>query len=148
MILTLHSVCGPDATIGTLNTDHQSFYTIELPWRENLANLSCVPGGTYELLPYDSPSHGPTWCLHNPALNVYGNWPCPEGGRSSIEIHAANWATQLLGCIALGIEDQPLLDPGTGEVEPAVENSRDAVAELIAILGALSVGHSIVINRA
>jgi hypothetical protein len=147
MNILMQTVGSTDATTGMMLTDLHEFFTIELPWLNNQANKSCVPDGTYELIPYNSPMHGPTWCLHNPTLNIYGEWPAPAGGRTSCEIHSANWATQLLGCIALGEECQPMLDPMTGCVEPAIENSKDAVAMLIAELGSLSSGHTLTIER-
>lgn len=121
-------------------------YTLELPYVDNLIDRSCVPLGTYELIPYDSPKHGPTWCLHNPALNIYSGPVIPEGGRAYCEIHSANWADQLLGCIAVGLDQQPMLDPMSGTVEPAVENSRNALTELVAVLGAMSHGHTLSIT--
>jgi hypothetical protein len=147
MNLLLDTVCSYGVTAGVMQLDGNNFYSIELPWLENEPDKSCVPAGTYQLLPYDSPTHGATWRLHNPALNVYGAAFVPEGGRSQIELHAANWARQLLGCIAFGFEDQPLLDPLTGLVEPAVENSVDAISEMTGILGPLSSGHTLTIER-
>jgi hypothetical protein len=147
MTLSMNTAPAFNATTGRMLVGAQSFFTIELPWDDNKPDVSCVPAGLYELIPYDSPTHGPTWRLDNPALNVYGTAFVPAGGRSEIELHSGNWARQLLGCIALGLEAAPMLDPQTGAVEPAVENSRDAVAELIAVLGALSTGHTLSINR-
>lgn len=115
--------------------------SIEQPWNENAQGHSCVPAGTYSLIPYMSPKHGATWQLHAPHCNVYGCGPVPDGGRSLIEIHSANWASQLEGCIALGTGKHPLLNPETDTVEPAVVNSRCAVAELLSILGPMSRGH-------
>lgn len=125
-----------------------TFYAIELPWRNNAHDTSCVPAGTYALIPYFSPKHNAqTWCLHNPALSVYGTDPVPAGGRDHCEIHSANWAEQLLGCIALGLDHQPMYDPLTGKVEPAVEHSKDAIARLLVILGPMSSGHTLTIDR-
>lgn len=124
-----------------------TFYSIELPWRNNEPNTSCVPAGIYSLIPYLSPKHGATWCLHNPALGIYGTDPVPHGGRDHCEIHSANFAEQLLGCIALGLEGQPMYDPLTGKVEPAVEDSKPAIARLHTILGEMSIGHTLEITR-
>jgi hypothetical protein len=147
MNLFMETSSSAQATVGTMATDEQEYFTLELSWDNNAPDKSCVPAGIYDLIPYDSPTHGATWRLHNPSLNVYGTGLVPEGGRSEVEIHSANWCRQLLGCIALGLEGQPMLDPMTGCVEPAVENSRDAVAMLIAELGAMSYGHSLTIVR-
>jgi len=138
------------ATAGDMEVGSRSLFTLELPWLNNSPDKSCVPIGRYELVPYDSPSHGPTWCLRNPDLKIMGcDALSPDqvinGYRSFCELHSANWARQLLGCIALGLDDQPMLDPPTGIVEPAVESSRDAVAYLIGVLGRSSTGHTLTI---
>lgn len=123
------------------------FFSIEQPWRDNKPGHSCVPAGDYLLIPYYSPKHGATWCLHNPALNIYGTTPVASGGRSYCELHAANWAEQLEGCIALGLAGAPLYDPAIGAVAPAVEESQNAIAELRQILTPLSSGHTLTITR-
>jgi Family of unknown function (DUF5675) len=149
MKLRLDSKLGDMACTGILSFDLtiDTFYTIELPWRNNDKGASCVPAGDYDLIPYNSPKHGPTWCLHNPALNVYGTEPVPAGGRDHCEIHEGNWAEQLLGCIALGCDAQPMYDPLTGKVEPAVESSKDAIIRLLKILTPMSSGHTLAIMR-
>lgn len=124
----------------------RSWFTIEQPWRGNDQGASCVPPGEYELIPYESPTHGPTWCLHNPQLNIYAGFGMRRaalGGRDFCELHSANWARQLKGCIALGQEGQPLYDPSTGRCMPAVERSCDAIQELVLFLGRLSCGHTL-----
>jgi hypothetical protein len=145
--LLLQTACGNDATTGVLQIDGKTLYSIELPWHNNDQDISCVPAGTYDLIPYQSPSHGSTWRLHNPTLNVYGYGFTPEGARSQVEMHSANWARQLKGCIAFGLEDQPMIDPATGIVAPAVEESVDAISELTAILAPMSTGHTLTIER-
>ena len=86
-------------TPGTLSIDGASFCaTLELPWRNNENDLSCVPCGSYECAIYHSPKHGPIYLLQN------------VPGRSYCEIHPYNWAgavdhgykAEALGCIALG----------------------------------------------
>jgi Family of unknown function (DUF5675) len=144
---------GDGAIAGDLFVGETALMTLELPWRNNLPDASCVPLGKYDLIPYNSPAHGPTWCLENTELKVMGcdilsTDQIARGYRSMVELHAANWSTQLLGCIALGLDDQPMLDPATGIVEPAIEDSRDAVAFLVAQLGVLSTGHTLAIQDA
>lgn len=153
MDLILNRLSDPDssATPGDMVVGAETLYTLELPWADNHPQKSCVPLGLYELVEYDSPSHGNTWCLRNPALKIMGrDILSPDqvaaGLRSMCEIHAANWSRQLLGCIAIGLDHQPLLDPATGIVEPAVEHSRDAMGYLIAQLGPLSSGHTLLIQ--
>lgn len=50
----------------------------------------CIPQGVYDVEAYESPTHGQVWQI----MNV--------PNRTNIEIHAANWPAQLLGCIAVG----------------------------------------------
>lgn len=63
--------------------------TIELPWRNNKRSISCIPEGTYRILPRLHHKHGKQ-------LQVV-NVPQREG----ILIHPANFALrELQGCIA------------------------------------------------
>ena len=80
-------------TLGTMARDDGSVecQTIERPWADNQEGVSCVPAGEYECALRFSPHHG--FC-------VFGLVDVPN--RSDVEIHAANLASQLLGCIALG----------------------------------------------
>jgi hypothetical protein len=64
-------------------------YTIELPWKNNQAGVSCIPEGKYDLVKRWSPKFG----SHLQILNV--------PGRELILIHPANDALlELRGCIA------------------------------------------------
>lgn len=134
------------STVGYIDLAGWTFYTIEQPWRDNEQGHSCVPVGTYTLIPYVSPRHGATYCLHNPLLNIYGTGTIPPGGRSYCEIHSANWASQLNGCIALGSDDVPMFNPATGKVELAVEDSRNAVAKFLSIIGIDRIDHQLAIG--
>jgi hypothetical protein len=63
--------------------------TIELPWKENASQISCIPEGQYELRKRYSPKFG--W--HFLLMDV--------PGRELILIHPANNALkELKGCIA------------------------------------------------
>src|SRR6266496_808896 len=85
--------------------------TLELPWLENKAGLSCIPIGKYEcnytrssrlsleaeknyLKSYGTPSAK--------RINVFTYELLNVPGRVGIRIHSANYFFQLLGCIALG----------------------------------------------
>ena len=128
-----------EATPGVALINGVQLFTIEQPWRDNVQGHSCIPCGVYQARRYLSPTHGKTWCLHNPSLGVYATPalvpPGVLGARTVCELHSANWAEQLEGCIAFGLEGQPMFDPITHQVEPAVENSVDAVAKLFDLLG-------------
>ena len=149
---------GLDCTQGKLSIDGAdlpTIFTMELPWADNKPDISCIPCGTYELKPYYSPKHGRwTWCLHNPDLGIYG-WPAliPSGatGRSCSEIHGANQAWQLEGCIAPGL-GRGLLDIGHGLL-PSVLSSQDAFDAIVAVLAPdenieTAVGHTLTISNA
>ncbi len=80
----------PDGTNGKiLYQGRLMMYSIELPWKENQAGVSCIPEGRYELVKRWSPKFD----RHLLVLNV------PQ--RKYILIHPANEALQeLKGCIA------------------------------------------------
>jgi hypothetical protein len=149
MNLTLRTHGVPGATIGVLTFDGstETFCSIELPWDNNQPNKSCVPAGIFELIRFISEEHGLTWKLHNPALNIYGEGIVPDGGRDAVELHSANFARQLLGCIALGLSGLPMLDPVTHQVEPAVQDSGAAITRLRALLGSQPGPHALTIVR-
>ncbi len=88
--LCLRRTYAPAGTNGKLLLgDKPVCYTIELPWRVNRRNASCIPEGRYRLALYPSRRFGMCITL----LDV--------PGRSGILIHAANdAATELQGCIA------------------------------------------------
>jgi hypothetical protein len=86
-------------TPGVLMLDGRRLaYTLELPWKDNRRQMSCIPDGSYDVGWIQTPRHG--W--------VYGLRNVP--GRSNILIHSGNVAgdeargfrTHVLGCILLG----------------------------------------------
>jgi len=112
-------------TFGVLTFGGRTVRTIELPWRNNRVQRSCIPPGVYRCQIVHSPRFG----------RVYGVTNVP--GRSAILIHSANLAgdvamgytTQLQGCIA------PCLRVGvmrnkTGQMQAAGLVSRPALAML------------------
>ena len=123
MILRLdRTSTGPNGTFGTLTGLDFDFCSLELPWVDANGDglgdpqKSCITAGTYECVWQESPRYG--WCYE--VTNV------PE--RSRILIHPANWASQLLGCIALG--------KGRGVLngKPAILQSRAAIKEFHAAM--------------
>ncbi len=72
--------------------------TIELPWKDNQRDISCIPVGRYDVIPYNSPLHGSVFLVK----------AVPD--RGSIEFHILNWAgdaalgyrTDSEGCIGVG----------------------------------------------
>jgi hypothetical protein len=80
------------------------FVTLELPWKENKRNISCIPTGLYRAKKYYSPQHKRVVIL---LVDV------PD--RDWIEIHPGNFYTDTKGCILTGsdftkINDDPEFD--------------------------------------
>lgn len=86
-------------TFGVLSVAGVTFFTGELPWRENASNVSCIPTGVYRCQWTYSPRF---------RRKMYLVDPVPR--RTGIRKHAANFMgdvkkglkAQLNGCIALG----------------------------------------------
>lgn len=77
-------------TLGFLSDGANHFYTLELPWRDNARRISCIPAGTYKVVPTVSPSKGMCFKL----LDV--------PGRTEILIHRGNTTVDSQGCILIG----------------------------------------------
>lgn len=78
--------------------------TMELPWRDNRRNVSCIPPGAYEVRKHLSPKFGRSFHV----LNV--------PGRSEILIHPGNYNRDTLGCILPGIAYRDLNHDGLKDV--------------------------------
>jgi len=66
--------------------------TLELPWINNQPRVSCIPEGRYTMkFEYSNSFKEFLWELKG------------VPGRSVIKIHRANYPSELLGCIALGL---------------------------------------------
>ncbi|WP_185289645.1 DUF5675 family protein [Chryseobacterium lactis] len=67
-------------------------YTLELPWKDNLNTISCIPAGTYKgVLRYDKTDR---WRIQ------LENVP----NRTGVQIHIGNYTTQTEGCILVGMD--------------------------------------------
>lgn len=97
LIVTLRRQPSTDqGTFGVLTFGARTIHTVELPWRDNRRQRSCIPPGAYRCALVQSPRFG----------RVYGVANVPD--RTHILIHSANlagdvdlgWTTQLHGCIA------------------------------------------------
>jgi|SRR5271163_3036004 len=87
-------------------------FTMELPWDDNTPDQSCIPDGTYNCVPHNSPAHPGTWQVEN------------VPGRSEILIHTGNTEKDSLGCIIVG------QTTGTLNGLPAVLLSKAALTEM------------------
>jgi len=82
--------------------------TLELPWKDNQRNISCIPPGRYRIVRRRSAKYG----LHLHILNV--------PGRDWILIHEANYFHQLRGCIAVGREIREINGDGIPDITDSV----------------------------
>ena len=91
---------GNQGTVGEFSIDGKTFKSLELPWRGNQPQISCIPTGTYTCrMRYSNRFKRSLYEV----LRVQD--------REAILIHPANFAgdkskgfkTELQGCIALGL---------------------------------------------
>lgn len=83
-------------------------FTLELPWKENQRQISCIPEGRYKVVPRFSQKYK----NHLHILDV--------PNRTWILIHEANYVHQLLGCIAVGRTRTDLNGDGLKDVTHSV----------------------------
>lgn len=115
---------GNSGVRGTLSLQgivHQPVYTMERPWLNNAANISCIPKGVYQLIPHN-------W-EENPAFHFSRVWQIIVPGRDAILIHPGNTIMDLRGCIAPGFEQGTLISL------PAVLKSKPAIDMLRLLIG-------------
>lgn len=121
MNLTLKRTYFDDATIGVLSIDGVSnpvWHTIEKPWKDNEVKVSCIPEGVYQVVSYSSEKYPDAWEIKD------------VDGRTYILIHAANWESQLQGCIAPGLTACYMKDHKTDNLAKAVASSGQAMLQI------------------
>lgn len=91
--------------------------TLELPWRNNERQRSCIPVGTYEVVPRTSPK----FAKHYHIKDV--------PNRDWILIHTGNYHTQILGCVLVGATLADI--NGDGELD--VTSSRVTLNKILAL---------------
>jgi len=126
VILTLQRLRNTTfATFGELLDEQGKHlcFTLERAWLDNQHGISCIPAGTYQVAKRWSPKHN---------ANVWGVENVPD--RSDIEIHPANDARELEGCIAPGTEIGEVSTPRFGDGY-GIRHSKDALALVDAHLG-------------
>lgn len=119
--VTLNREYRSKETIGTFYCAEQGWtrYSVELPWKNNMIGLSCIPAGEYECVEHVSPKFGRCY------------WLPKVKGRTQILIHPANYVYQLRGCIATGTSHADI--DGDGVID--VVNSRKALEFMLEKLG-------------
>lgn len=102
-------------TLGNLTGPGINLVTMELKWLNNLPQKSCIPEGTYVALPRSSPKYGKHFHIQN------------VPNRDLILVHAANFASDLLGCIGAGKSFADINSDGIMDIA----SSKAAMAELL-----------------
>jgi len=92
--------------------------TLELSWKDNKTNVSCIPRGEYLAIVRFSEKHGEHFIIKD------------VEDRDYILVHAANYHSQLRGCIAVGKSYSDINKDG----ELDVTSSRDTLDSLLSIL--------------
>jgi hypothetical protein len=82
-----------NGTFGVWITDKPLFTTLELPWKDNQKNVSCIPAGTYPVKKIYSMRF---------KRNVFLLSNVPN--RDAVEIHVGNTVKDIQGCILVGME--------------------------------------------
>lgn len=109
-----------DSTFGVfLDGDTPFCLTIELAWRDNKPDISCIPVGEYLCQRTVKIKHGECFeILYVP-------------NRSDILIHKGNFTTDTLGCIILGEQFEDILNPKANAVVTSVLSSGKAYSEFM-----------------
>ena len=89
--------------------------TLELPWRDNKRNISCIPSGTYRAAPRFSEKF--KWHYHITGVT----------GRDFILIHPGNFYFQIRGCVLVGEDFGDINSDGIQDVV----NSRKTFDKLL-----------------
>lgn len=124
--LVLKRIYSHDYVLGILEIpvdgkEMLKLYTIELPWRDNEKNISCVPEGEYVLRKRESA------VVRRTSGGAYTRgWEvCDVPDRTHIMIHVGNTVDDIEGCIAVGTR------VGYLGKNMAVLNSRAAFSKLM-----------------
>lgn len=96
--LTLRRISQDEiATLGRIEDEENSVWcvTLELPWRDNQHDASCVPAGSYLC----------RRAMHHQKYEVFRLQNVP--GREAIDLHIGNSVHDTLGCPLLGTDYGP-----------------------------------------
>lgn len=111
-------------TIGTMyvlgENDGVEFYchTLELPWKDNQRNISCIPKGEYEVKKRTSKRF-------KEHFHITG-----VDNRSYILIHSGNYHHQIRGCVLVGDDLRDI----NGDNRMDVVNSKSTLNKLLDLM--------------
>ena len=116
--IEIHRIYKPLCTIGSgyvmLDGKIQfSFKTLELPWKTNARQISCIPEGSYRTIKHSSPKFKQSFWLQD------------VPNRSEILIHAGNFTSQILGCILPGKTHADINQDGIMDVTSSVDTIKE-----------------------
>ena len=98
--------------------------TLELPWRDNESNISCIPTGTYNAVKRVSEKYKHSYHVKSPDEDQVA-------GRAWILIHPGNYFTDIRGCILIGKEHTDINDDNYKDVS----SSTTTVKKLLKLAG-------------
>lgn len=125
-VLLIRYETGVQGTFSVLVAPEIDFgcHVLELPWRDNRRNISCVPAGEYDCIVYKSKKYGRVFQVTD------------VKDRSYILMHAGNWAGDVtkklrsdsMGCLLFGKVRGYLLK------QKAVLNSRITMRKFMSLM--------------
>lgn len=96
----------PTGTLGRMEVAGKDIYVLELPWKENQRNISCIPTGRYICTMDDTTTSVPksmkgrTWYLTGDTVSRHRS----NKARYGVAIHIGNTAEDIRGCLAPGLD--------------------------------------------
>lgn len=120
--ILLRNKSGSKQTLGilTIFDTKDMFHTLELAWKDNKRNVSCIPVGNYDVKWTYSPKY-------KRKMYLVSNVP----NRKGIRIHSGNYYSDILGCILLGSDHTDINKDGLKDVV----NSRNSIKKFENIMG-------------
>ena len=115
-LVRTHSAKG---TAGVLTVGELTLATVELPWKGNGTNVSCIPEGEYE---YEV-KHSNRW-------NRKVVWLLSVPNRTAIQMHVGNDVRHTQGCILVGMTGTA----GSATSGPTVWKSKEALDKLLNLI--------------
>lgn len=80
----------PDCTTGRVRFGNFHCHSLELPWRNNINDISCIPNGIYPCRKIISPNHGECFEILEVPF------------RTLVRGHIGNFIKSTLGCVLFG----------------------------------------------
>lgn len=123
MKAVIDRIYGQHQALGKFTYGDFACKTLELPWRDNQRNVSCIPEGEYVVRRHQSPKFGQTFII----LEKHGGH---VSGRKWILIHQGNYVTDIRGCILVGNDFHDINQDGLKDVV----NSKATMAKMLDLL--------------